>query len=201
MSHAWHHATAVRVHEHGHPVCSPYRHAVPGGHALVQVRAHARHAMHGEGPAHATRHQHGGHRMLLPHVGRLVALVVTRRCAVRGTGGWDGSCWRLVGRQSRWRPWRAVGHRGHAFCVPALPLARCLGLLVPEGECRTWQGGGLSGHRPSLLRLLLMRVGGGLLPASRRQMFVDCLCSHILPLGGHRQRLGLGLRQLGWLGV
>ena len=87
MSNAWHHATAVRVHEHGHPICSPYRHAVPWGHALVQVRAHAWHAMHGEGPTHATRQKHRGHWMLLPCVGRLVSLVVTRRGAVCGAGG------------------------------------------------------------------------------------------------------------------
>lgn len=87
MSSTWHHATAMRVHEHGHPVCSPYRHAVPRRHALVQVRAHARHAVHREGPSHATRHKHGRHWMLLPHVGQLVSLVVTWRGAVRGAGG------------------------------------------------------------------------------------------------------------------
>ncbi len=70
MSSTWHHATAMRVHEHGHPVCSPYRHAV-----------------HREGPSHATRHKHGRHWMLLPHVGQLVSLVVTWRGAVRGAGG------------------------------------------------------------------------------------------------------------------
>ena len=86
-----------------------------------------------------------------------------------------------------------MGHRVCAFWEPALPLTRCLGMLVPERECRTWQGAGLSGHYPSLLPLLLVLVGASLLPAGRRQIVVNCLCSRILPLGGHRHRLGLGL--------
>ena len=102
-----------------------------------------------------------------------------------------------------WRTWRAMGHNVCAFWVPALPLTWCLSLLVPERECGTWQGARLSCYHPSLLHLhlLLVLVGASLLPAGRRQMFVNCLCSCILPLGWHRHQLGLGLWQLDWLGM
>ena len=94
-----------------------------------------------------------------------------------------------------------MGHRVCVFWVPTLPLTRCLALLVPERECRTWQGARLSGQHPSLLPLPLLLVLGSLLPAGHRQVLVNCLCSCILPLDGHRHWLGLGRRQLGWLGV